>query len=66
MKSGEITLRLEGVEVEVGGNHCTLGCLVVALVICGRHLSLKDAHKLALKANLMSGFCLVYAVAYHV
>jgi hypothetical protein len=59
MKSDQISLSLEGVEVEVGGNHCTLGCLVVALMICGRHLSLKDACKLALKANRMSGFCLV-------
>lgn len=51
--------------MEVGENHCTLGCLVVALMICGRHLSLKDAYKLALKANLMSGFCLVYETKLH-
>lgn len=58
-KSNSINFSLEGVGMEGVSLH-SFGCLMVAVVVCGRGLAMKDAYKIALKIKVIQNRVLLW------
>lgn len=58
-KSNAINFSLEGVGMKVVSLH-SLGCLMVAVAVCGRGLAMKDAYEIALKIKVIQNRVLLW------